>query len=476
MNLARRALLGMALKLGDLLIMVAAFTMASAYVADGIGFGDFMAIRIKVSNFVLFLFLTLLWYTIFSLHGMYRSGRLTPAAMVVKRTVGATSWGTLMLVNAAFVFNMRLVTPAFIAIFWMSATALNVANRMLMRWLLTRVRLSGHNLRNVLMIGTNPRARGYAAKIASRPDLGYRVLGFVDDEWSGIAEFRKTGNRLVTGPEKLIDFLRSNVVDEVVIALPVSSSYARASRIIAICEEQGIIVRFLTDLFDLKVAKATVEVFEDEPVVTFWSGTMEGWATLLKRVFDLVVSALLLVVLAPLLLATAVAIKLTSPGPVFFLQQRVGLNKRKFLVHKFRTMVVDAEKKLGEIAHLNEVSGPVFKIKNDPRMTPIGRFLRKTSIDELPQLIDVFLGNMSLVGPRPLPVRDYEGFDQDWHRRRFSVRPGITCLWQVNGRSSLPFEKWMELDMQYIDHWSLWLDLKILLQTIPAVLRGSGAA
>jgi lipopolysaccharide/colanic/teichoic acid biosynthesis glycosyltransferase len=170
-----------------------------------------------------------------------------------------------------------------------------------------------------------------------------------------------------------------------------------------------------------------------------------------------------------------VLIKFTSPGPVFFSQRRVGLNKRRFNLYKFRTMVVDAEKQMREIEHLNEASGPVFKIKNDPRITPLGRFLRKTSLDELPQLFNVLAGHMSLVGPRPLPVRDYEGFNEDWQRRRFSVKPGITCLWQVQGRSSISFEKWMELDLQYIDKWSLWLDFQILLQTIPAVLRGSGA-
>jgi lipopolysaccharide/colanic/teichoic acid biosynthesis glycosyltransferase len=139
-------------------------------------------------------------------------------------------------------------------------------------------------------------------------------------------------------------------------------------------------------------------------------------------------------------------------------------------------MIPDAERKLAELECFNELSGPVFKIKNDPRITPIGKFLRKTSIDELPQLYNVLIGDMSLVGPRALPVRDYNGFDQDWHRRRFSVRPGITCLWQVNGRNNIPFDQWMELDLEYIDNWSLWLDLKILLKTIPAVVSGYGAA
>jgi len=166
----------------------------------------------------------------------------------------------------------------------------------------------------------------------------------------------------------------------------------------------------------------------------------------------------------------------TSNYTVFFVQERVGLNKRRFRVYKFRTMVKDAEQKQAELEDLNEVMGAAFKITNDPRITPVGSFLRKTSIDELPQLINVLKGDMSLVGPRPLPVRDYNGFNTDWHRRRFSVRPGITCLWQVNGRHNITFEKWMELDLEYIDQWSLLLDLSILVKTIPAVLKGSGAS
>jgi lipopolysaccharide/colanic/teichoic acid biosynthesis glycosyltransferase len=168
-------------------------------------------------------------------------------------------------------------------------------------------------------------------------------------------------------------------------------------------------------------------------------------------------------------------IKLDSSGPIFFIQERVGYNKRRFRVYKFRTMIKNAEIKQAELVQHNEMIGPVFKIKNDPRITSVGRILRKTSFDELPQLFNVAKGDMSLVGPRPLPVVDYNGFNKNWQKRRFSIKPGITCLWQVNGRNTIPFEKWMELDMKYIDNWSLLLDFKILLKTILAVTRKLGA-
>jgi exopolysaccharide biosynthesis polyprenyl glycosylphosphotransferase len=226
----------------------------------------------------------------------------------------------------------------------------------------------------------------------------------------------------------------------------------------------------------LKLARTRVEEYEGESIISIYTGSKELGALFAKRALDFTVALILLALLSPLFAIVAAIIKLTSEGPVFFTQKRLGLNKRLFSMWKFRTMIADAEAKLAVLEDQNEMEGPVFKIKNDPRITSTGKFLRKTSIDELPQLINVLLGDMSLVGPRPLPVRDFEGFDQDWHRRRFSVPPGITCLWQVNGRSDIGFDKWMKLDMQYIDEWSFWLDLKILLRTIPAVLRGSGAA
>jgi exopolysaccharide biosynthesis polyprenyl glycosylphosphotransferase len=301
------------------------------------------------------------------------------------------------------------------------------------------------------------------------------VIGFVDDEWPGIGQVRKRGLLVLASLAEVPGVLRSQVVDEVAIALPVKSLYGRISEIVALCEEQGIVVRFVREMFDSRLGRSQTEEFEDGPIMTFYTGGMHGWAVGVKRVIDVCCSLILLMMLSPLFLVVAVLIKILSPGPVFFVQERVGLNKRRFRMYKFRTMVADAEQKLSEVQHLNEVSGPVFKITNDPRLTSIGKYLRKTSIDELPQLISVLKGEMSLVGPRPLPERDFEGFDKDWQRRRLSVRPGITCLWQVNGRSDIAFDNWMKLDMEYIDQWSLWLDVKILAQTIPAVLRGVGA-
>jgi exopolysaccharide biosynthesis polyprenyl glycosylphosphotransferase len=325
-------------------------------------------------------------------------------------------------------------------------------------------------------VGTNARALRFAELVENKPTLGYQIKGFIDDEWSGVGTFRQTGQALVARLGEFGNYLRDHVVDEVVIALPVSSYYAQFSLILRACEEQGILVHMLPDFFDVKHARLRLEVLEDQPVITLRTGAMEGWPVLVKRIFDLAVALVLLILLMPLFIIVALVIKLTSPGPILFVQERVGLHKRRFRFLKFRTMVQDAEKQQPALEELNEVSGPVFKIWNDPRMTAVGSLLRRTSVDELPQLINVLRGDMSLVGPRPLPVRDYQAFDSDWHRRRFSVRPGMTCLWQVGGRNSLPFERWMELDMQYIDQWSLWLDFRVLVSTLPAVVSGKGAA
>jgi exopolysaccharide biosynthesis polyprenyl glycosylphosphotransferase len=261
-----------------------------------------------------------------------------------------------------------------------------------------------------------------------------------------------------------------------VVFSPLRSQYDKIGRVVELAEAQGIIVRFGTNPFPLKIGRSVVEQVGTVTVSTVQTGSMYGHPALVaKAVLDFLVAAVLLLLLSPLFIVVSILVKLESPGPVFFVQPRLGRNKRLFNLYKFRSMRADAEQLQASLEAQNEVDGPVFKIQDDPRITRLGKFLRKTSIDELPQLLNVLLGDMSLVGPRPLPVRDFEGFEVDQHRRRFSVKPGITCLWQISGRSNISFDKWMELDMNYIDHWTLWLDLKILLKTIPAVLNRTGA-
>jgi lipopolysaccharide/colanic/teichoic acid biosynthesis glycosyltransferase len=266
----------------------------------------------------------------------------------------------------------------------------------------------------MVVIGTNPRALRFARNIEARAELGYRIIGFVDGHWPGMEAFQEAGYPVVSDIEGFPHFLREQVVDEVVIALPLESSYEQAARIAKLCEEQGIIVRLLSDMFNLHTGHSKAEEFAGEAFTALYTSPREGWQYFTKRALDILLSLLAMLLLLPLFLLVTLLVRLSSPGPALFVQERVGLNKRRFRLYKFRTMVADAPERLREIEHLNEAGGPVFKIKNDPRITPIGKILRKTSVDELPQLLNVLRGDMSLVGPRPLPMRDYQGFQQDW--------------------------------------------------------------
>ena len=259
------------------------------------------------------------------------------------------------------------------------------------------------------------------------------------------------------------------------VCLSSEAKFHTMSNLISHARDLGIVLRILPDAGDIAMLrKLHVEEFENECVLTLFREQLLT-QLLAKRVVDVLASGMALIVFAPLMMAIALAIKITSPGPVFFSQDRVGMNQRRFKLYKFRSMVIDAEKRKAEIAHLNELDGPAFKINNDPRITRIGRFIRKTSIDELPQLINVIRGEMSLVGPRP-PLPDEVRKYQWLFRRRLSVTPGITCVWQVSGRSSTTFDEWMNMDRDYVENWSIWLDIKILLKTIPAVLFCRGAS
>jgi exopolysaccharide biosynthesis polyprenyl glycosylphosphotransferase len=264
-------------------------------------------------------------------------------------------------------------------------------------------------------------------------------------------------------------------VDEVLIALPAKSCYDQIQTAIKTCERAGVEAKYLSDVFELSLARPKFEPDDQTPVVSL-KVVQDDDRLLVKRCMDIIGATVGLILFGPLMLAIAAAVKLTSPGSAMFTQERYGLHKRRFRMYKFRTMVPDAEKLQEKLESHNEAQGPVFKIHNDPRITSFGRMLRKTSLDELPQFLNVLRGQMSLVGPRPLPKRDVSKFDDASLMRRFSVKPGLTCLWQINGRSNTDFDHWIELDLRYIDTWSLSLDLKILARTFPAVLKGTGAA
>lgn len=315
--------------------------------------------------------------------------------------------------------------------------------------------------KRVILMGTAEETAELGRELAARARDGIGV----------VAEFN-----LNTQPvERLVDLLHEHSANGVIMCAQ-HNYFAQAEKAIEVCELEGVEVWLLADFFRTQISRVSLDDFHGRPTLVFRSTPEDSWQSVAKQVIDTVGAAVLLVLVSPLLAAVALAIRLSSPGPVIFKQKRSGLNGHPFTMVKFRSMVTDAEQRQQEIAGLNEMGGPVFKVTHDPRVTPIGRWLRKYSLDELPQLWNVLRGEMSLVGPRPLPVDEVRRIYDLAHRRRLSVKPGLTCLWQVSGRNNVKdFDEWVRLDLEYIDNWSLWLDFKILLRTIPVVVLGTGA-
>ncbi len=408
--------------------------------------------------------------------GAYASRRRESLGAVAATVAKASLVMALLLVAAVFVLRLGAFTRGVLAIFVALNFAALVAQRLLIFAGLRALRSRGYNYRNLVVLGTGPRARRIAAEIDAHPGWGLRIRGFADDEPREV-DLARVGDRYVGRLKDLVDLLRAEVIDEVLLALPRRffgvDSTANA---IAICDVYGIDFTIASDLFDTRIAELRFHQSFGVPCLTLAHRRHgQGWQPGVKRALDIVGALFAIALTLPFWIAAALAIRFDSPGPVFFVQQRAGRNNRPFPCVKFRTMVVDAEARLEELRRRNEISGPVFKVRNDPRLTRVGRVLRKYSIDELPQFLNVLAGQMSLVGPRPPIPQEVKSYEPD-QVRRLSVRPGITGLWQVSGRNRIAFEDWVRLDLQYIDEWSLWLDLQILVATIPAVLRAEGAS
>jgi exopolysaccharide biosynthesis polyprenyl glycosylphosphotransferase len=380
---------------------------------------------------------------------------------------------------------LALIPPIFTQSFWdvgsffarlyVTQVLSLLSLRFVVRTVLKYVRSRGHNHRHVLIVGRNDRAVRLVQRIEQFPEMGLRILGFIDapnDELHHSCNYPFKVLGTLDDCERIV---RENIVDEIFITLPIKSFYSEIEQLIGICETVGIEAKIPTDIFRLRSSKTTISSYLDLAVIDLYTSPRMDFQLISKRIIDVIVSLALTVIMVPLFIIVAILIKSTSRGPILFKQQRVGYNGRLFTLYKFRTMVENAEKLKNVLMGLNEMDGPVFKIKNDPRVTKVGRFLRKTSMDELPQLINVLKGDMSLVGPRP-PVPPEVAQYALPDRRRLSMKPGMTGIWQVSGRNNISFDKWMEMDRQYIDHWSLLLDLKILFRTVPVVFRREGAA
>jgi exopolysaccharide biosynthesis polyprenyl glycosylphosphotransferase len=414
-----------------------------------------------------------LWVVLLYFNGAYQSIRVRTLFQTLWPVIKTVFTGAIILMTILFAFKFHTISRALILIFLTLNLFLLLGERFLTYLFLHSIRKRGYNTRSVLIVGTGERARDFAGSVRSHREWGSKIIGFVDTEPSMLGK-EICEARVIGMMEDIPEILSKNQVDEVFFIVPRKWLDSIEDAVFA-CEEIGVSVRIACDFFQKNLYVRThLDILDDWPLLSFSSTPHFGEIFVAKRVFDFIFSFIVLLILAPALFIIALAIKLTSPGPVFFRQMRGGLNGRSFELLKFRTMVDGAESKKADLEGLNEMTGPVFKIKEDPRITPLGGFLRKFSLDEFPQFINVLKGDMSVVGPRPHPVHEVEqyGFSQ---RRRLSVRPGLTCLWQVNGRNKIvDFKDLVRLDLEYIDQWSFLLDIKIILRTIPAVLKGTG--
>ncbi len=455
------------LMLGDAAIIVVAFILCYRWVDGYRSLFPLETYVLLVPPFVV------VWLVLLHRLGLYESFRLRGIPETAAIVFKAAAAGFVLFGSAVFMFHAVYFSRIFIAVAFVFTADALVLERTALILCSRHTRRRGYNYRNLLVAGTGRRARHFIERVHQHAEWGLRIVGLVDED-ADLKGCLIDGHEVLGTFDDLLEVIHKNVVDEVVFIVP-RSWLGKIEPLMQICEMEGIQVTLAADFFDLKLSRGSHTDLDGLPLLRFTTTPDQSLSLVLKRLMDIALSGAALLLVAPVMVAIAVGINATSPGPVFFRQKRCGLSGRRFTLYKFRTMVQDAESHLPTLLAQNEMQGPVFKLTKDPRATKVGRFLRKTSLDELPQLWNVLRGEMSLVGPRPpLPV-EVQRYD-NWQRRKLSMRPGITCLWQVNGRNNIKsFHDWVTLDLHYIDHWSLGLDWKILFKTVPVVVFGIGA-
>ena len=470
---ARRSqLFGLRCLLQDLVLTALAFPIAyllRAWVLPHLGLlGPIYPIR---AYWPLLLGILLLWPAAGWVLGLYRSVDPRKKAQLVREAMGLVTLNGFAVFAGLYLVHGEYVSRSLLLVFWLVDGLFVVCGRLFLLsaglWLRHRM----DRYRYFLIVGTDGPAREVAHFIEQGRSLGDRLIGFAYTGAHPPDDLR--GLYHLLSVDSLPDLFETQPVDEVVFAVS-REELGPLEPIMLRCQEEGVQTRVHLDFLPLDVTRVYLEHLRDVPLLTFANGPDNEILLSLKRLVNVVLAASLLVLAAPALGMISLLIKFTSPGSIIYRQTRCGIGGRHFVLYKFRSMVADADKLRLEIEIHNEAEGPVFKMANDPRVTPIGRWLRKFSFDELPQLWNIVRGDMSFVGPRP-PLPDEVARYEKWQRRRLRMRPGLTCLWALKGRSQVKFDRWMQLDLAYIDNWSLWLDAKIFFKTIPYVLRGRGA-
>lgn len=431
----------------------------------GISFAEYLPLLIPIA---------VVWTILFQFQHSTLNWRYTSFKNEIGRTLKTVIWGEILLLVLLYSFRVYHLSRTFLWLFGLVNGIALLLQKYCLLLLLEYLRAKGINRRKVLIVGDGDGSRRMVDSIQKFSDWGLDIVGFLDGNGHEVGSDYK-GAKILGKLEHLPEVLHNHYIDEVIFALPLSK-LEQARNLLHLCATEGVQTRIVSDFYGGLIANTEVELVHGLPIITYSPSPRREFSLLVKRMMDIIFSAAALILLSPLFLLIAIAIRLSSPGPIFYRWHVVGLNKRKFVSYKFRTMVVNADEIKKKLLAMNEMKGVVFKMKNDPRVTKVGRFLRKFSLDELPQLVSVLKGDMSLVGPRPPLVTEVPEF-KNWHRRKLSVKPGITCLWQCSGRNQIKdFDDWVKMDLKYIDEWSLWLDVKILLKTIPAVITGRGAS
>lgn len=474
--------LSVAVLLVDVIFISGAFVLSHLirenwfrfYSIDLIPFTDIMSDDIATLSDHLWLLLLIvpIWEGLLIWAKVFRPSRTAEYLDTIWSTIAAVLLATGIFGALAFGFQLEFLSRGVIMVFVALSSIFLSFDKCAFLFLFQMLRRRNRNLRHMLVVGTGARACAYLEDIETHSEWGIRVIGLIDKN-RALVGTTIAGHKVIGHLEDIPKILATEVVDSVTFIVP-HKWLGELGDSIRHCERQGVDAQVALDLFQFDIGRVRISQQGNIPMLSLESTSIDSWQVAVKRTMDIVVSVSLLVLLAPVMLACALAIRLSSPGHILFAQTRNGLRGRVFQMLKFRSMVDNAHELIDDMNDRNTMSGAAFKCENDPRVNRVGAFLRRFSLDELPQLVNVLRGEMSLVGPRPLIASERDKFEE-WQQRRMSVRPGLTCLWQISGRNDIDFDRWMQLDLDYIDHLSIFNDFKILARTLPAVLYGKGA-